>query len=900
MATPLNLLIVEDSPADAELVLHELHRQGFEPRWKRVATEGDFLAEIKSLPDIVVSDYSMPQFSGLRAAELLQQTGLNIPFILISGTVVEDLAVEAMKYGAADYLPKDRIARLGPAVRRALERQQFQQQRQQTEAELRRAHEALSQILAYSPAVIYTLKIEGQRVTPVLVSENMERMLGYTVAESMSHDWWLEKLHPEDRGRALAPLAQGMAENGYSMEYRLRHKDGTFRWVEDHNRVVRDASGQAKEIIGVWLDITGRKRLEAEVALREQRLNAFFTNAPAGLVLLDKHLRYVQINETVAKINGLPVQDHLGRTIREILPKLAPMAEPLLQQVLATGEPILNTELSGETPSQPGVQRHWMESFFPIFGKDHKPDGVGVIFVEVTERKQAEDELRWKTAFLEAQVDSALDGILVVDDQGKQILRNRRLNELWKFPPHLADHSDNARQFQFAASRTKNPHGFARKVASLHAHPDEVSRDEIELVDGTILDCYSSPVRDKAGKHYGRIWAFRDLTEHRKLEAQFRQVQKMESFGQLASGVAHDFNNIIGAMQLQAGLLKADPNLTASQLESVREIEQAAQRAANLTRQLLLFSRQQTMQKCDLDLNEVVASMVKMLQRIMGEDVQVQFKLSSQPWLIHADVGMVDQILLNLAVNARDAMPEGGQFVIETSAVEFDHFSAAQAAHARPGSFACLSVSDTGCGIPPEILPRIFEPFFTTKAVGKGTGLGLATVFGIVQQHQGWIGVYSEVGVGTAFRVYLPRQTKPSDREVIWSSFASIRDGKETILVVEDDSALRISVRSVLSRFGYQVLEAATGLEALEVWKQHRAEIRLVLTDMVMPGGMNGKELAGQLLKQDPKLKVIYVSGYSVAIAGKDLPLEEGVNFLTKPLETPKLAHAIRNCLDKV
>jgi CheY-like chemotaxis protein len=260
---------------------------------------------------------------------------------------------------------------------------------------------------------------------------------------------------------------------------------------------------------------------------------------------------------------------------------------------------------------------------------------------------------------------------------------------------------------------------------------------------------------------------------------------------------------------------------------------------------------------------------------------------------------MMDQILLNLTVNARDAMPAGGQIIIETSAVEFDEVAATQIARARPGSFVCLSVSDTGCGIPPENLPRIFEPFFTTKDVGKGTGLGLATVFGIVQQHQGWINVYSEVGRGTTVRVYLPRQTKPSDTEFFWSPTAAIRGGKETILLVEDESPVRAAMQVTLSRLGYRVLEAATGAAALAVWKEHHDEIHLLLTDLLMPGGMNGKALAEQLLQENPKLKVIYTSGYSVEVAGQDLRLEDGVNFLAKPFQTDKLAQTIRKRLDQ-
>jgi signal transduction histidine kinase/FixJ family two-component response regulator len=517
---------------------------------------------------------------------------------------------------------------------------------------------------------------------------------------------------------------------------------------------------------------------------------------------------------------------------------------------------------------------------------------------EVVEHTRAEEELRWKTAFLEAQVNSSIDGILVVDEQGKKLLQNQRMTDLWKIPQDIADEKDDAAQIQFITRRAKNPNEFAGKIAYLNSHPDEVSRDEIDLIDGTVLDRYSSPVRDKAGKYYGRIWAFRDITQRRTLEAQFRQAQKMEGIGQLASGVAHDFNNILAVIQMQAGLLKTGPALSPQQLEAAGEIEKAAGRADSLTRQLLLFSRKQTMQPRDLDLNQSINDMTKMLRRTLGEAIQVQFKFAMEPLLVHADAGMLDQVLMNLAVNAHDAMRRGGQLVIETSAVEFDESVRAQSPLARPGSFVCLSVGDTGCGIPPETMERIFEPFFTTKDVGKGTGLGLATVFGIVQQHQGWINVDSEVGRGTVFRIYLPRLAAKSGPESGQPALTTVPGGNEMILLVEDEGALRSSMRKALSQLGYRMLESVNGVEALKVWEQHRHEIDLLLTDMVMPGGMTGKDLAARLLNEKPKLKVIYTSGYSVNVVGKDFPLEEGVNFLAKPFGAHKLAQTVREKLD--
>jgi len=300
----------------------------------------------------------------------------------------------------------------------------------------------------------------------------------------------------------------------------------------------------------------------------------------------------------------------------------------------------------------------------------------------------------------------------------------------------------------------------------------------------------------------------------------------------------------------------------------------------------------------DIDLNDVVVNITKMLQRVLREDIQMQFKYVPHPLFVHADAGMLDQVLMNLTVNARDAMPKGGNLFLETSVVTFDEQSVAQAPQSRPGSFACLSVSDTGTGIPADVLPQIFNPFFSTKDIGKGTGLGLATVFGIVQQHQGWINVYSEVGHGTTFRVYLPWLSTLTTKDKAPRTLVSVTGGTETILLVEDDQSLRISIHKMLAKLGYSILEAATGLSALEVWKHKRDEIELLLTDLMMPDGMNGKELALRLLQERPELKVIYISGYSAEIAGQDFPLEEGVNFLAKPFETEKFAKTIRKRLD--
>jgi PAS domain S-box-containing protein len=406
------------------------------------------------------------------------------------------------------------------------------------------------------------------------------------------------------------------------------------------------------------------------------------------------------------------------------------------------------------------------------------------------------------------------------------------------------------------------------------------------------------PVRDGGGKVIRIAGVAEDITKARQLEEQLRHSQKMDAIGQLAGGVAHDFNNILAALILQAELTAMDETLPASAVEGLNEIRAAGQRAAALTRQLLLFSRRQVLQPRDLDLNELVTNLVKMLQRIIGEDIRLQLRLHPAPLLTRADAGMLDQVLMNLSVNARDAMPEGGCLLIETSELTADTEFARLHPDAAPGRYVCLAVADTGRGIPPELLPRIFEPFFTTKDVGKGTGLGLATVFGIVKQHGGWIQVQSESGRGARFEVFLPARDPASAAERHVETRIERRGGTETILLVEDEPAVRSVTRVMLERHGYRVLEAADGLAALGLWQESRTGVALLLTDLVMPGGLSGQQLARHLQEDQPRLKVIFLSGYSADIAGKELMLRPGENFLSKPYSPGQLLEAVRHALD--
>jgi signal transduction histidine kinase/ActR/RegA family two-component response regulator len=387
--------------------------------------------------------------------------------------------------------------------------------------------------------------------------------------------------------------------------------------------------------------------------------------------------------------------------------------------------------------------------------------------------------------------------------------------------------------------------------------------------------------------------------ERKHLEEQFREAQKMDAFGQLAGGIAHDFNNILTVILGNVSLLQTCQLSSVERDSVISEISGGANRAANLTRQLLMFGRRQVMQPQRLDLNEVVGDMIKMLRRLIGEDITLEAQFESGAAPVFADVGMMEQVLVNLAINSRDAMPRGGKLSIETSTVTVAQERLVGKTAALPGDYVRLSVRDNGCGIAPEYLTRIFEPFFTTKEVGKGTGLGLATVFSIVEQHHGWIEVDSRENVGTVFDIFLPR-TSGIERLVREpQNGLATSNGKETILVVEDERRVRQLIQTALERHGYHVYCADSGVAGIELWQKHRASINLLMTDMVMPNGMGGRELADRLRSEKPDLKVIYCSGYTDDRLGADSPLRDGTSFLEKPFRIWNLLQKIRSCLDR-
>jgi PAS domain S-box-containing protein len=512
------------------------------------------------------------------------------------------------------------------------------------------------------------------------------------------------------------------------------------------------------------------------------------------------------------------------------------------------------------------------------------------------DRRKAEEELRWRTAFFEALVDSAQDGVLVVDGKGKKVLQNERLNALLKLPRDVFKNPDFAERIQFLTGWVKNPHQFFEKVQFLISHPEELSRDIVELLDGTILERSSSPVIDKAQNHYGRIWAFRDITGQRQLEEQLRQSQKMEAVGQLTGGIAHDFNNlltvILGCSEFIGEEAKENPRLS----KMAKMILDAAQRGADLTHRMLSFARRQALQPKPIDVNRMLANMESILRRTLSADIDLKVIKSGEDCTALVDLTQLESALLNLCVNARDAMPAGGKLIVETGIATLDSSYAEQNADVTPGQYILIAVSDTGGGISRENLSRVFDPFFTTKEVGKGTGLGLSMVYGFVKQSQGHVKIYSEPGEGTSVKLYLPKadqESEPANQEAI---LIADLHGSEVILLVEDNEPVREFAKTQLLHLGYRVIEAANGKDALAILREHQ-DIDLLFTDVVMPGGLNGRELAHEARRLYPALKVLFCSGYAESAILHLGLLDEDVQLLNKPYSRLQLARRIRGML---
>jgi len=725
---------------------------------------------------------------------------------------------------------------------------------------------------------------------------DIDEKLGYRKGEiSRDINAWVSLIHPEDRARRenAFELHRTSAEP-FQYEYRVRHKDGVYRHWSDRALPVLDDTGRPRKWVGVCTDITAQVQAMEALAASELRYRTHFENVSDVIWVIDSEFRITDISPSVEQMLGYTPEELVGRSFQE----MNVVAEAYLGKALSNVERILRGERV--TSVYPFIARDgsikWGEVNSAPLVRDGRVTAAVSVVRDITERRQAEAErVRLATA-----IEQAGEAIVITDPEGTIDFVNPAFESMTGYG--------------YREAVGQNP-----RILKSGKQDDAFYRDLWETItdgrvwkgrlvnkrkDGTLYteEATVSPVLDHAGQIVNYVAVKRDITEHLRvseqkaqLTEQLQQAQKLESVGRLAGGVAHDFNNMLTVIlgygeNIINQLRRGDPLR-----EDAREIVEAGKRSAALTRQLLAFSRKQALQPEVLDLNAVVRNLDKMLRRLIGEDIDLELLLSDELSRVMADPGQIEQVIMNLAVNARDAMPQGGKLIIETANAELDDAYARNHTSVKPGRYALLAVTDTGCGMDKETMSRVFDPFFTTKERGQGTGLGLSTVYGIVKQSGGNIWIYSEPGQGTIVKTYFPQTEAKREKQQESVGTAGPSAG-EHILVVEDEEPLRRLTNAILSRLGYEVTIAANGDEALLLVEGKDIKPDLVLTDVVMPG-MSGSELVERLRKKQPDIKVLYMSGYTDNAIVRQGVLDAGTPFIQKPFTIQGISEKVRAVL---
>jgi PAS domain S-box-containing protein len=729
-------------------------------------------------------------------------------------------------------------------------------------------------------------------------NEAVQSLLGYTGEEvGCDVSWWYDRIHPDERQRVIGRILEvvGGTEAFWSDEYRFRRADGSYAHFFDRGHVLRDESGRPIRMIGSRVDVTERKRIEAERRHAQQFLQTVLDNIDAGVVACDADGQLTLFNRVA--------RDWHGKGSEQVPPEAWPerfnlfrpdgrtplQADEVPLYRVLQGEVVRNVEVMIVPPG--GSPRVVLVNGHPVNSADGRLKAAVVTAQDVTARRDAEQRIREQAALLE----KAHDAVLIRDRDDIIVFWNRGAERLygWTAEEAIGKNADDLLYDDEPSLLLDVTRHMVVEQGEWFGELQKVDRNGNKVF---VMSSWTL-LRDDAGQPLSTLVIETDVTERKKLEGQLLQAQRMEAIGTLAGGVAHDFNNlltvIIGSGEVvAAGLAVDDPRRGL-----VTEMLKAGERAAALTRQLLAFSRKQILAPRLLDLNDLVRETKQLLCRLIGEDVVLTTSLGPDLGRVQADPTQLEQVLMNLVVNARDAMPTGGCITLETCNFDLDRSCTQIHAGLTPGSYVMLAVSDTGTGMDEATMAQIFQPFFTTKEAGKGTGLGLATVHGVVKQSGGHIEVYSELGHGTVFKVYLPRL---DERAAVLGTvpLPPVRRGTETVLLAEDEEGVRSLVRIALESHGYTVLMAQDGEEAIQISEQHPGPIHLLVTDVVMPK-MSGRQLADCLTQRLPGLRILYVSGYTQDAIVRHGVLHSSVAFLQKPFAPTTLARTVREILDQ-
>ena len=1013
---PLRVLFVEDRPSDVEMCLIELRRAGFDVTTDTVDTREEFISRLRTGKyDVVLSDYGLPGWNGLEALDLTRQLGGDIPFILITGSLGDEAAVDCVKRGAVDYVIKDRLSRLPVAVRQALAHARLRHSEAAAMRALEASEERYRSLVENSTDAILLLD-EGRWT---FANQAAARLFGAARAEDLIGRRMLESVEPALRDEVLQRIEHSAltGEINPPIERRLMRLDGTLvdvdvvaipiseggkiwaqviiqditsrkrseealRDSEERFRLLAESMPDAvlvgqdgknvyanpaaarllgaagpQELIGrevsacidparhvfagrqmqrvlagehvspfedgfvrsdgsvvpveigvtrlVWqgrpaLHVVARdltERMKAEETLRRQQslVNTLMENVPDSIYFKDAASRFIRINHSLARLFGLSdPAEAVGKTDFDFFSEEhARAASETERRIMDTGEPVVNEEEMETWPDRPST---WVSSTkMPLRDAAGAIIGTFGISRDITRRKEAEEALRRSEAEHRGLVEHAPLGIYRSTPDGRLLSVNRAFVVMLGY-----DSAQEVLGLKMSPDLYADGEERDRLIAQVTEHDEAKTEVQWRRKDDSLITVQLNVriVRGPTGEVECFEGLVEDVTQQRSLENQFRQAQRLEAVGRLAGGVAHDFNNVLTAITGYSELLLDEFEPGDRKRQDVEEIRAAAQRAAGLTRQLLAFSRKQVLQTRVLDLNAVIRTLEKMLQRLIGEDVKLEVSLSSALGAVRADPGQLEQVIMNLTVNSRDAMPRGGQLTIETANADLDETYAREHAGASPGRYVMLAVSDTGVGMDAETQSHIFEPFFTTKEQSTGTGLGLATVYGIVKQSGGYVWVYSEPGGGATFKIYLPRVEEPVEAPALGAAARPAAGGCETVLLAEDDPSVRAIVAEVLTLRGYRVLPVPDGQTALETARAEPGDIQLLVTDLIMPG-MTGRELAEALARDRPHLRVLYMSGYTDDAVVRHGVLEEGMPYLQKPFTPQALASKVREVLDR-
>jgi len=882
------ILIVEDERVVAIAIQDRLEQLGYLVVGNVASGERAIELAAEAHPDLALMDIRLAGgIDGIESARVLRER-FDVPSVYLTAYTDEATLERAKPTEPLGYVIKPFDVRmLEVTLEVALYRLRAEKERDRARNELRASETRYRNLAELSPVGIFECDPGGGYR---YVNESWCSITGLPADEALDMGW-LGAVHEADRARVLTSWKGAVSIGSQlSIEHRFRRPDGSVRVVLTQALPNQNSEGNAAGHIGTVTDLTDVRATQDQLRIRERQLATVAAHLPIFIASVDAELRYRFAAGATESLWGRPAEQVVESHVRDVVGETVfERIAPHIERVLAGHRVEFDLEVS---PA--GAGRRWLRvSLVPDLEPSGKVIGYFSIWLDVTAQREEEDARRRTEARYAAILDNSSDAIVSADEAGTIVVFNRGAERTFGYqasevlgrslevlvPPHLRQ-AHRAHRSRFARSETNwQPMGRRSEIVGWRKSGEPFPA---EAVVGRI-------------EHDGErllTTILRDVSARKQLEEQYLRAQKMEVLGRLAGGVAHDFNNVLATIISHVELLKLNlPKQNPLQTD-LEEILDNCDRAADLTRHLLILARQQVLEPRIVDVGEVVDRMVKMLRRILGEDIELTIVRSKESPVL-MDPGQLEQLVMNLAVNARDAMPGGGELRIEIGEEDVTDALARSLGGIEPGSYVTLRVSDTGCGMAPEVLSRIFEPLFTTKAEGQGTGLGLSTVFGIVDRARGHVGVVSAPGQGSRFTIHLPRSPR-SAPAVETAAAADLDTGRETVLVVEDDRELCGLIAGILERCGYKVLRARSGKEALLVEERYDAPIHLLLTDVVMPR-MDGYDLYQRLKLRIPPLQSLFISGYVF-----DPELSEklsGEPTLQKPFSAAELTAAIRRAL---